>query len=705
MKITFLLQNAYGIGGTIRATFNAASALSEQHDVEIASVWRTLDAPCLALGGKVRLTPLIDKRAHSRRNDLGHRLLGVPTALIPPVEARGASFDRLTDQRVAAFLARTDADVVVATRPGLVIYLAEFGRRHYLRIGQEHRIYETHEPAIRAAQDTAIAALDAHTTVSEADAVTHRTRLAATGTLIVCIPNAVAPPLVSPSDGTAKLVIAAGRLIPVKQYGRLVRAFGAVVAERPDWKLRIYGRGPEQASLRAHIDAQKLNHHISLMGASSSLAAEWAKGSIAAVTSSEESFGMTIVEAMQCGLPVVATDCPHGPREIIKDGEDGLLVPTGDTGAIAKGLMALIDDEALRHSMGRAARVNIQRYTPQATARLYEDLVARLHHASPHRRTPTRLRLAADMRRAMAAGGRAWRSSVPVARRALAHPAEALRPLRPQATCHVDAVGDLVVLLDRTGMPGSRFTLTATPRGARDPEAEQIAVPVHRPESATGPWRAVLERRIHELAEGRWDLHVIRSDDNARRRVASRCVEQSNLLKLRPLTGTPFSWWIPYSTDKNNLSVRTWCRPAHAEVHTLTTDDTSCTVEGALYGAESEHLRHPRLLAVPRRNPAAAFESGVTLLSATAFRFTLSYSQARTSCEGEEEIWDLALRLAPHAPPIRLARITGDIVNRKRTDVYPAVETPGATTGTSALVRPYFTERNDLALKLSSRPR
>lgn len=695
MRISFLLQNAYGIGGTIRATFNSASALAERHDVEIVSVWRPRDRPSLPLGGKVRLRHLIDSRPHSPRNDLGDGLLGETTSLVPPAEARGAGFNRLTDRRVARFLRRTDTDVVVATRPGLVMYLAEFGRDHYLKVGQEHRVYGTHEPGIRAAQDAAIASLDAHTTVTEADAVTHRRHLAGTGTPIVSVPNASPPPpLTTASDGEARLVIAGGRLIPVKRYGLLVDAFATVAAAHPEWKLRIYGRGPKHAPLRARIDELGLSDHVFLMGATPSLATEWAKGSIAAVTSREESFGMTIVEAMQCGTPVVATDCPHGPAEIIRDGEDGLLVRSGDSGAVARGLLRLIEDADLRRAMGGAARRNVERYAPDHVARRYEELFTELRAASPPAPVPLDCRLAAGAGRARAAVRQAVRRTVRRAgRRRPAGPA-----LRPRSTCAVNAAGDLVVRLDRAGMPGTAFTLTATLRGAEGRDEQLVEVPLRRPETDDEPWTAVLERRAHPLAEGRWDFHVVRSDDGARRRVAATAVEQRGLLSLRAAPEAPFAWWIPYATVKNNLSVRSWRRPAHAEAHTVAADGTSCAVEGTLYGAEFAPGQPPRLLAVPRHDPAAAFEADVTTSGKDRFRFSLAYSRLPAAGEGAApETWDLALSLSPGAEPVRLARVIGDVVARKRTDVYPAGHLADEA-GAAVSVRPYFTVNNDLAL-------
>ncbi|GAA3057763.1 hypothetical protein GCM10020000_45540 [Streptomyces olivoverticillatus] len=374
MKISFLLQNAYGIGGTIRSTFNVAGALAARNDVEIVSILRTGEKPRLPLHPKVRLVNLIDQRPE-KGVDRDHPLLGQDTPYIPPVEAKGAHFSALTDQRVAEHLAETDADVVVATRPGLVMYLAEFGKDHYLRIGQEHRIYGTHEPSIRAYQDASIPHLDAHTTVSEADAATHREHFPDVKTKIICIPNGCPPSEVELADPATKLVVAAGRLIPVKRYDLLVSAWATVAAAHPDWKLRLYGRGPEQPKLRAQIDRLGLTESLTLMGAHSPIETEWAKGSIAAVTSREESFGMTIVEAMGCGVPVVATDCPHGPGEIITDGKDGLLVPVGDVEAIAKGLLKLIEDDELRRSMGAAARESAQRYSPERIADAYLQLI------------------------------------------------------------------------------------------------------------------------------------------------------------------------------------------------------------------------------------------------------------------------------------------------------------------------------------------
>ena len=185
-------------------------------------------------------------------------------------------------------------------------------------------------------------------------------------------------PGIEPADGSAKWIVAAGRLAPVKRYDLLIRAFDRVRRQRPDWRLRIYGGGKQKDKLRRLIDELGLYNHVLLMGPAHPIEPEWAKGSIAAVTSSMESFGMTIVEAMRCGLPVVSTDCPHGPGEIIDNGVDGRLVPVGNVGAIADGLLELINNDELRQQMAYAALKDSERFDPARIAERYESIFSGL---------------------------------------------------------------------------------------------------------------------------------------------------------------------------------------------------------------------------------------------------------------------------------------------------------------------------------------
>lgn len=379
MHISFLIHNAYGIGGTIRTTFNLARTLAERHDVEIVSVLRHRDAPVFDLGPRVALRHLVDIRESGPDGaDPAHAR---PAKVFPAAEGRFAQYSELTDRRIAQHLRRVEADVVVGTRPGLNVHIARQTRRGPVRIGQEHLTLDTHSRALKLALRGAYPRLDAVTTVTEADARAYRGRLRLPGVRVEAVPNSVPDPGLLPADGSGKWVVAAGRLAKVKRYDVLVRAFAQVAAERPDWRLRIYGGGAEKAALRELIDELGLYNHVFLMGPANPLEPEWAKGSIAAVSSSLEAFGMTIVEAMRCGLPVVATDCPHGPGEIIADGVDGALVPVGDPPALAGALLTLINDDAARKRMGRAALASSARFDPDRVAGRYEalfgDLLAR----------------------------------------------------------------------------------------------------------------------------------------------------------------------------------------------------------------------------------------------------------------------------------------------------------------------------------------
>ncbi|MFH0516201.1 glycosyltransferase family 4 protein [Streptomyces sp. M41] len=370
MKISFLLHNGYGIGGTITTTFNLAQALAERHEVEIVSVLRHRELPNFALDPRVSLRPLVDLR-HEKEHPLHLR----PAKVFPAAEYRHGQYSELTDRRIGEHLAQTDADVVIGTRPGLNVHLALQAPQHVVRVGQEHLTLDNHPPRLRTALRRAYRRLDVLTTVTQADAAAYRRKMRLPGVRVEALPNSVPDPALPAADGTAKVVVAAGRLVPVKRYDLLIEAFAPVAADFPDWQLRIYGKGEEHDRLGQLIHRLGLYDNVFLMGAAAPMEAEWVKGSIGAAASNFEPFGMTIVEAMRCGLPVVSTDCPYGPGEIIEDGVDGRLVPVGDRDAMAAALLDLVRDDERRRRMGRRAMENARRFAPGPVVEQAERLI------------------------------------------------------------------------------------------------------------------------------------------------------------------------------------------------------------------------------------------------------------------------------------------------------------------------------------------
>nr|WP_272927236.1 glycosyltransferase [Streptomyces sp. SID4926] len=298
----------------------------------------------------------------------------------PAVETGRLRYRTLHDLRLTEWLAWTDADAVIATRPLLNGYLARHGSDRYLRIGQEHLTLASHEPGLRADQNSCLPHLDAFVTLTEADAAAYRTAVPEAADRVHAVPPGSPDLGLTPSLRTSRTIVAAGRLVPGKRYDRLVDAFAKLLPEHPGWTLRIYGRGPEHAALRRRIDRLGLYDDVLLMGAVTPMEPEWAKAAIAAVSSDTEPYGHGILEAMRAGVPVVATDAPHGPARLVAHGVTGLLVPlTGGSDAFAAALGRLMDDQETRDRFGRTARVHAAAHSTEAAAKAYERILDDVH--------------------------------------------------------------------------------------------------------------------------------------------------------------------------------------------------------------------------------------------------------------------------------------------------------------------------------------
>jgi glycosyltransferase involved in cell wall biosynthesis len=381
MKITFVIHNVYGIGGTIRTTLNLASALADRHDVTVVSMMRHRARPYLAVDPRLTVVPLVDLRKASA--DAKDPRLQQPARIFPTAEKRHKQYSALADVRAEEYLRGCDADVIIGTRPGINVYVARFAPRGAVRIAQEHLTHDSHSHRLRVQLTRYYGELDAIVTTTEADAAVYRKKMRLPGVRVLAVPNSVPDPglALDPMEAErAPVIAAAGRLIRAKRFDLLIEAFADVAEQHPDWTLRIYGAGTDEDRLQEVIDEHGLRGRAELMGPVSPIEPEFAKASVVASASNAESFGMTLVEAMRCGTPVVSTDCPLGPAEIITDGVDGRLVPVGDRKALAGALLDLMADEPARRRMGQAALASSRRYDPAPIALAYDELFADLAH-------------------------------------------------------------------------------------------------------------------------------------------------------------------------------------------------------------------------------------------------------------------------------------------------------------------------------------
>lgn len=182
---------------------------------------------------------------------------------------------------------------------------------------------------------------------------------------IEVIPNAAMFVADRYSDVSTKRVIAVGRLDYQKGFDRLIQAWEIVYksGKYNDWRLDIFGQGEWKDMLQRMIDEKGLNGSAFINRPTKNIGREYADSAMLVMSSNYEGFGMVLVEAMSCGLPVVSFDCKCGPKDIIRDGENGLIIPNGDIKALAEGMMRLMENNDIRKSMSLNARKIVDTYS------------------------------------------------------------------------------------------------------------------------------------------------------------------------------------------------------------------------------------------------------------------------------------------------------------------------------------------------------
>lgn len=191
---------------------------------------------------------------------------------------------------------------------------------------------------------------------------------------VVTIPNPlpIQPKIKSPLS--EKRIISVARYDYEKGIDLLLQAWSLVEQQFKDWRLDIYGEGNREPYERLIENLCIDRCRCSLHGTVVDVEKEYLSSSIFVLSSRHEGFGVTLIEAMACGLPVVSFDCPWGPQSVIRDKVDGVLVENGNVHELSSSLTRLMADDSLRTQMGNEATNHIHPYQIEKIAELWDTL-------------------------------------------------------------------------------------------------------------------------------------------------------------------------------------------------------------------------------------------------------------------------------------------------------------------------------------------
>lgn len=196
---------------------------------------------------------------------------------------------------------------------------------------------------------------------------------------VVTIPDPLPFTPTKSSLQTEKRVIAIARYSYEKGIDLLLQAWAEVERQCEDWRLDVFGDG-DTSSYEHLIDNLGIDRNrCGLNARTNDVEREYCNSSIFALSSRFEGFGMVMIEAMACGLPVVAFNCPWGPQEIVNNGEDGILVDNGSPSSLANGLLQLINDVNTRKAMSEAAERNVLRFKIDYIAQKWQQLFEKVN--------------------------------------------------------------------------------------------------------------------------------------------------------------------------------------------------------------------------------------------------------------------------------------------------------------------------------------
>lgn len=360
MKIIYIYKALALWGGIERILTDKMNYLSEKYGYDI-----TIITTCQ--GNHSVPYPLSPKVKHIDLNIRFHTRYQYPLLKRMWIEYQmNKKFAKLLQQQIETLkpdiiVVTTDLymDVVTKLSKGIPVVAESHSTKTYLpmELGESDLI----KKYIRYKYIQSITKVTTLVTLSKGDAnewnIPHKT---------IIIPNFIQPNNSGKySTCENKKIIFVGRFAEQKGINAIIKIWKEVLKKHPDWQLHMYGEGELKNQYAELVKKEKLSSTLFLHEPTYNIYDAYIDSSIHISTSKYEPFGLVLCEAMTCGIPNIAFDCPYGPKEIIKNNEDGFLIENGNIKEFINKINYLIEHEKLRKSMGRKAKENVKRFYPE----------------------------------------------------------------------------------------------------------------------------------------------------------------------------------------------------------------------------------------------------------------------------------------------------------------------------------------------------